>query len=204
MNRFFAFVISMLSTVTVPAQNNVQDTAGPVATTVEDRRNKVAILPFTFLKDGEPASEEASMEIQNECFALFTKRPGIYSFLPTRRTDVLLHKAGITKATLINYTMDELCKVLGVQYIVDGAVSLVKTSSTSYGNSNYNNKGDDNKQSSSYATHTQNYQTTVDFKIYNDQGETIYNQNRKAFWNMADSYKDALEYVVKRSPLYTK
>lgn len=174
-----------------------------------DPRNKVAILPFTFTKDGEVASEEVGVQVQNECYALLSKHAGVYTILPTRRTDVLLNKAGITRTTINNYTMDEICKVLGVEYIVDGTVSQNKTTQTSYGNSTYNEKkkDDDKKTSgttSNYQTNTQNYQTSLDLKIYNNKGATIYSQNRKAFWNTADAYKNTLEYLIKRCPLYTK
>lgn len=180
----------------------------------EDRRNKVAILPFGFIKDGEATSEDVGIGVQNECYALFTKHQGIYKFEPARKIDVLLNKAGITRATIMNYTMDELCKILGVEYIVAGTINMNKTTQTNSNNSSYNNKDEGNKRkddkskstgsSYSYSTSTQNYQTSLDFKIYNDKGETVYNQNRKAFWSSGDAYKNALEYVVKRSPLYTK
>jgi alpha-amylase/alpha-mannosidase (GH57 family) len=44
----------------------------------------------------------------------------------------------------------------------------------------------------------------MDLKIYNEKAQIVYNQNRKAFWNTEDAYKNTLEYLIKRSPLYTK
>ncbi|HWV69164.1 hypothetical protein [Chitinophaga sp.] len=88
-----------------------------------------------------------------------------------------------------------------------------RTTQTSYGNTSYSGKteqkdnSDDKKSSgsaSSSSTSVQNYQTTMDMKIYNDKSDIIYNQNRKAFWNTGDAYKNTMEYLVKRCPLYSK
>lgn len=199
-------VAAATSPTPAPADNQ------PAAT--GDSRNKVAILPFTFTKDGQAAPEEVSMQVQNECYALLSRHSGVYTVLEPRRTDVLLNKANITRATIMNYTMDEIAKILGVEYIVDGMVTQNRTSQTSYGSSSYQNKNKDNDKkdddkkssgsSSTYATTQQNYQSTLDLKIYNDKGATIYSQNRKAFWNTEDAYKSALEYLIKRCPLYTR
>lgn len=199
-------VAEATSPTPAPADNQ------PAAT--GDSRNKVAILPFTFTKDGQAAPEEVSMQVQNECYALLSRHSGVYAVLEPRRTDVLLNKANITRATIMNYTMDEIAKILGVEYIVDGMVTQNRTSQTSYGSSSYQNKNKDNDKkdddkkssgsSSTYATTQQNYQSTLDLKIYNDKGATIYSQNRKAFWNTEDAYKSALEYLIKRCPLYTR
>lgn len=178
-----------------------------------ERRNKVAVLPFSFVKDGQNAAQEVSDEIQNELYALLSKHSGVYTVVSPRATNVLLTKAGITKANMLNYTMSDICQVLGVEFIIDGMITQNRTTQTSYGNTTYSDKtrqkenSDDKKSSgtaSTSSTSTQNYQTTMDMKIYNDKSEIVYNQNRKAFWNTADAYKNTMEYLVKRCPLYTK
>lgn len=184
-----------------------------VASTGTDRRNKVAILPFSFIKDGQPAAQEISEEIQNECHAMLSKHAGMYEIVSPRAINVKLSKAGISRANILNYSMSELCETLGVEYILDGMITQNRTTQTSYGNSTYTNKENDNDKSgkkkgsgtsSSYATNVQNYQTVMDMKIYNDKSEIIYNQNRKAFWNTEDAYKNTMEYLLKRSPIYNK
>jgi hypothetical protein len=194
-----------------PAQSST--TPQPATAPAEDTRNKVAILPFSFVKDGQNAAQEVSEEIQNECYALLSKHQGIYTVVSPRATNVKLNKAGITRANMLNYTMAEICQVLGVEFIVDGMITQNKTTQTSYGNSTYSSKSktDDNSKDkksngyeSSYSTNTQNYATVMDMKIFNNKSEIVYNQNRKAFWNTADAYKNTMEYLVKRCPLYTK
>lgn len=194
------------------AANNVQ-AATAVPESNEDRRNKVAILPFSFLKDGQPSAQEVSDEVQNELFAMLSKHSGVYAVLSPRATNVKLNKAGITKANMLNYTMAEICQVVGAEYVIDGTITQNRTTQTSYSNTSYNDKtkqkeNSDDKKTSGYAssssTSVQNYQTTMDMKIYNDKSDIIYNQNRKAFWNTGDAYKNTMEYLVKRCPLYSK
>jgi len=205
------FASGRVETINAPAAN-VQ-AAAAVPENNEDRRNKVAILPFSFIKDGQPAAQEVSDEIQNELFAMLGKHSGVYTVLSPRATNVKLNKAGITKANILNYTMAEICQVVGAEYVIDGMITQNRTTQTNYANTSYNDKtkqndNSDDKKTSGYAssssTSVQNYQTTMDMKIYNDKSDIIYNQNRKAFWNTGDAYKNTMEYLIKRSPLYSK
>ncbi|RFM26906.1 hypothetical protein [Deminuibacter soli] len=200
--------------VSQPAANSTP-VAAPAQpqSTAEDRRNKVAILPFKFIEDGQNAAQEVSEEVQNECYDMLSKHAGVYTVISPRATNVKLNKAGITRETIMNYTMEEISTILGVEYIVSGMVTMNKTTQSNYGSGSYssstkdNTKTDGQKSSgygSTYSTSTQNYQTVMDFKIFNDKSEIVYNQNRKAFWPQRDAYKATLEYLLKRCPLYTK
>ncbi|ACU59548.1 hypothetical protein [Chitinophaga pinensis] len=176
---------------------------------MEDTRNKVAILPFSFVKDGQNLAEEVSEEVQNECYAMLGKHAGVHTLMSPRATNVALNKAGINRSNIKNYSMSELCQILGVEYVIDGMISQNRTTQTNYGTTSYSDKSkdDDKKKSgtaSTYSTNVQNYQTVMDMKIYNEKSEIIYNQNRKAFWQTEDAYKNTLEYLIKRCPLYTK
>lgn len=187
-----------------PATTNAAITA--------DRHNKIAILPFSFLTDGQPG-EELGLKVQNECFALLSSHSGDKKLLDNHTTNALLIKAGVTSQNIAGYTMDEICTMLGVEYVISGMVTMDKTSQTNY-NSNTQStsatrKKDAGKSSSSSygsssSTSTQNYSTTLALNIYNDKGENIYSKDRKAFWNLQDAYKSTLEYLIKRSPVYQK
>lgn len=183
-------------------------TANLPTSTKEERRDKVAILPFAFMRDGQPAEDQLSMTVQDQVADILTRHAGTRTILPPRRTNVLLNKAGITRATIMNYTMDELCGILGVEFIVDGAISVNRTSQTSYSsNSGTEKKKDDDKKTysnSGYATTEQNYASNTELRIYNDAGTTVYNQNRNSMLNSQDSYKLTVEYLLKRCPLYSK
>lgn len=182
-----------------------------------DHHNKVAVLPISFLKDGESASDDISLKVQNETYSFLSKHAGIMTVIDPRTTNALLIKAGINKETIKGYTMDDLCNILGVEYVVDGIVSINKTTQTNItsGNSNttYSSKNNDknnqyksNEKSSGsvVSTSTQNYETSLTLSIYNDKGTSVYSQERRSFWNTQDAYKSTLEYLLKRCPLYSK
>ncbi len=177
---------------------------------LEDHHNKVAILPFGFIRDGLPADDAVGEQVQNECYAFMSKHAGVYTILPPRTTNAQLIKAGINRQTIKGYTMEDICNVLGVEYVVDGLVTLNKTTQTvSQSNSgSTKSKDDDGKDrkynSYSYGTSTQNFQTKLSLAIYNDKGTAVYDHDRTAFFNTQDAYTNTLEYLLKRSPLYTK
>lgn len=173
-----------------------------------ERRNKIAILPFSFIRDGQASAEAISEQVQNECYAYLSKHAGTRTILQPRTTNVILTRAGINQETIKSYTMDEICQLLGVEYVVEGTVAVNTTSQTvSQSNSGTIKDKDSNKKkynSYSYGTSTQNYKTSLTLNMFNDKGESVYSQVRTSFWNTADAYKSTLEYLLKRSPLYSK
>ena len=122
--------------------------------------------------------------------------------------------------------MGEICNILGVEFIVQGVVSVEKTTQQNY-NSYYetsknkgNNKayidskghlvgnpmndGKTQSYGSSSSTSVQNYATSMTINIYNDKGDNIFSQDHTSFWNTQDAYKITLKYLAKRMPLYKK
>lgn len=183
----------------------------PVAGNMEAHHNKVAFLPFSYVKDGQPTDDALGDQVQQEAFSFLSKHAGFFQLLDPRTTNALLIKAGVTKDNIKGYTMDDLCNILGVEYVVDGMVNQNKTTQTvqsnTYGQTKEKNDDDKKKKnysSSTYGTATQNYQTVLSLGIYNDKGVTVYNQQRTSFWPTLDAYKNTLEYLLKRTPLYTK
>lgn len=190
-----------------PAQSQAA-TSAPQGS-LEDHHNKVAILPFAFIRDGQPADDAISEQVQNECYSYMSKHSGVFSILPPRTTNALLIKAGVTRETIKGYTMEDICNLLGVEYVVDGTVNMNKTTQTTYQSNSgqVKSKNDDKDRkynSSTYGTATQNYQTKLSLAIYNDKGTSVYDQERTSFWNTQDAYSNTLEYLLKRTPLYTK
>ncbi len=200
------------SNPSTPVQNAVPATPAVMPVSTEDRRNKIAILPFSFLKDGQNLPQEASDEIQNECFARLSEHSGTYKVVNPRATNVILAKAGIDKSNMVKYSMAEICQMLGVEYVVDGMINQNNTSESSSGNRSYDFKKDDRKSnndkmsgSSSYSSNvSKEYETFTTINIYNDKSENIYSQRRKALFSTVGAYKNTLGYLLKRSPLYTK
>ncbi|WP_295129443.1 hypothetical protein [uncultured Chitinophaga sp.] len=190
-------------------------TAGaPAAVAPEDHRNKIAILPFAFITDGQPAADQVGEKAQSECFAMLSKHAGLNTVLDTRTTNALLIKAGINNSNIKGFTMDDICNILGVEYVIEAVVTVDKTTQTAYSSSSgtattktdpkNTNNSKDRYSGSTFATNTQNYKNVVLLNVYNDQGSNVYSQERQSFFNTDDAYKNALEYLLKRSPVYHK
>ncbi|RZL34673.1 MAG: hypothetical protein EOP00_31195 [Pedobacter sp.] len=174
-----------------------------------DRRNKIAILPFAFIRDSESSGEEMSYKVQNEAYAYLTSHSVGYTILDPRTTDALLIKAGITRDKMAGFTMDEICKVLGVEYIIDGTVSInkgVATSSTSGGVTIKKENDQKTKASNSSSTvSAQTYITTITLNVFNDKNTSLFNETHRALLASTDgSYAVTLHYLLKRTPFYKK
>ncbi|HZZ76764.1 MAG TPA: hypothetical protein VFE04_12580, partial [Puia sp.] len=115
-----------------------------------------------------------------------------------------LYKAGIHKNNMKGYTMDDLCKTLGVEYVVEGVVTVNKSGVSSHQSKTTDKSGDGSKQTSAHGTAEQEYETTVQLSIYNDKGSPVFNQDRKSILSGQGAYKSTIEYLLKRSPLYSK
>lgn len=185
-----------------------QSSAAPASSV--NHHNRVAILPFAVVMDGQLTANEVGEHVQNDCYAIMSKHAGVYTILNPRTTNALLIKAGVTAENIKGFTMEDLANILGVEYVVDCMVSVNKTSeSVSQSNSgelkNKNKNSSDQKFNTySYGTATQNYKTNLALSMYDDKGNSVYTQNRNSFWSTQDAYKATLEYLLKRSPLYTK
>lgn len=188
---------------------------------LKDHHNKVAILPFAFIKNQDDGSIAMSKKIQQETFTVFNSHKGMLTFQDIMTTNRLLSKAGIGANDEQNYSMGELCDILGVEYVIQGLVAVEATSQSSYSSSNTNIQTNNKKpaktfvgklfddsgtnvKSGSYSSTTQNYTTTITMNIFNDKGDTIFTKDHESFWETEDAYKITLTYLAKRTPLYTK
>ena len=187
--------------------------SGKAASSSENHHNKVAILPFAFVRDGQSTIDELSIKAQTECFSYLSKHAGVFTIIEPRTSNALLIKAGVNSENIKGYTMDEICNLLGVEYVIDGLVTVDKKSMSSTGSSQYKSTPSNNGKSSSStqkasaysnSTTTENYQSSLTLSIYNDKGTSVFSQERKSFFTTVDAYKSALEYLLKRSPLYGK
>jgi len=193
---------------------------------LEDHHNKVAVLPFAYIKDQHEGDPVMTNKIQAETFALLSKHRGGLTYQSTNDTNALLIKSGVTNNNIQGYTMGEICTILGVEYVIQGMVSVEKTTQQNINTyaETTKNKGNnkayindqghlvgnplENGKSQSYgssiSTNTQNYATSMTMNVFNDKGDNIYSQDHTAFWQTQDAYKVTLKYLAKRMPLYKK
>lgn len=191
---------------------------------LEEHHNKVAVLPFGYIKDQETSNPTMQKKIQMETYTIFKKKAVSLKFQDPLTTNALLAKAGVTNNNLEGFTMGEIANILGVEYIVQGLVSIEKTSVTSFSNTTTNSKnkkennahvdkkghiiGDiwnTNKRktnSSTFGSSTQNYATNITMNIYTDKGDNLFTKDHQSFWNTQDAYKITLTYLAKRTPIF--
>jgi len=195
------------STVQVRQKDPVSMIASP-----DEHHNRIAILPFSFLLDNQQGAAEIGIKAQQDAYNLLSQHSSGYTILDPRTTNAALLQAGVTREKLIGFTMKNLGDILGAEYIIDGTVSQTKayTTSSTFGSSSATVKTDGNRakatgSGSSSSESQQQYDVSVTLQIYMDNNVSIYNNTHKAFWTNTDgSYTGPLEFVLKRSPLYTK
>lgn len=189
-----------------------------------DHHNKVAILPFGFIKDQSDGSDAMSTKIQEESYTVFVKYSGGLQFQEPRNTNALLIKAGVQNNNIQGFTMGEICDILGVEFVIQGTVTVQKTSqmnvgttstSTKKNGSAYINKdgeligniwgnGKSKSTTVGVSSNIQNYSSSIQVNIYNDKGNSIFSRDHASFWNSQDAYKITLKYLAKKSPFYKK
>jgi TolB-like protein len=199
---------------TSSSSGNMRNDALEMTPRPSDHHNKIAILPFSYLIDNQPGADQLAIKAQQDTYAFLSKHSAGYTLLDPRTTNSLLAKGGVTRDRMMNFTMKEICDILGVEYVLEGTVTQNKgyqTSST-FSTDNTKIKRDDNNNvkgisgsDSSYGNSVQRYDVSVGLNIYMDNNVSIFNQSHKAFLSNTDgSYSDPLEYLLKRCPLYRK
>lgn len=177
-----------------------------------ERKGKLAILPFGFVtNDAGIPTDGMSHNLQQSCADALTRDAARISVQDPMQTNALLAKNNVDVKNAILLDPKDLAGMLGVEFVVYGTTNLINKGSSTYGSDSttYKEKKDKGKNSgtsysSNVSTTTVNYETTVDIKIYNDQGSNVYNNNRQSFGSQLDSYIETIRYIMKRSPFGSK
>ena len=175
-----------------------------------DHHNKIAVLPFTYIRDGEQKKNDAmERKVQQELVSVMQNHVGILKIQTTSETNALLAKSGINDENFIQFTMPEIANLLGVEYVIQSTLTINQQGSTTYSSSTATmNKNDDKKKVTGYSSSSSStqlqFQTSVDMTIFNDKGEMVWSQSKESFWPTEDAYEQTLKYLLKRSPVYSK
>jgi TolB-like protein len=180
-----------------------------------DHHNKVAVMPFGYINSQQETNAEMGYKVQDECYTYLSSKAATLSIQDPSTTNALLGKANVTPENVRSFTMQELCNILGVEYLLRGTITTNLTSTTSSGNATYNQKdksGSTDKSGSSSSkssgsvytsnSSSQNFQTAVLMEIYTDDGKKVFGQDRTSFWQTIDAYKSTIQYLLKKSPIY--
>lgn len=207
--------VENITAPSTPAQNAPAGTSAEKKTipvvSEADMRNKVAVLPFVFLKQNEDGGDAISYKVQDDAYSFLSKHSGVYTYVDPRTANALLLKAGVNKSNIMGYTMNELCSILGVEYLVTGTVTQTKAASTSSGYNNTTVKTDEKNSNkgtvsgSSSSSSYDYYGMSVAVEIFNNKNTQVFSESHKRALNSTTAdYLDPLHYVLKRSPLYQK
>ncbi len=209
------FASGRVEVINAPGVQQPAAGAPAPAAASSSRKGKIAVLPFRFLADNQSVDEEVGYLVQNEAFSYLQKHSAGYRLQDPNTTNALLLKAGVTLANVRGYTPADLCNILDVEVIVQGTINQTRGAATTYSsgsttrNTQYNTGKNNNKTktttygSGSSSTY-QNYKTSVTLGLFTESGTALFSQDHTAFWNTADAYKNAIQYLLKRSPVYTK
>lgn len=184
--------------------------SSPPASTAEQRKNKIAVLPFEILSnDPSLITDAMSRQVQLSCVnELRGIRPQLIIQDPNI-TNSLLAKNNLSAASLSTRTPQEWSEFLGVEYVIMGAYSIQNKGTVSRGStyqSTNSQKKDDGQKKSTYkygggtSYTTTSYDTKVTLNIYHD-GSSVYSNTRSPAFGSLDSYQPALKYMLKRTPL---
>lgn len=181
-------------------------------------KNKIAVLPFEFVTN-EPGMTLESMRIliQTNTANIVKKEYKLLSLQDPLTTNSILSKNNITHENFASYSPEEIAQLLEVEFVILGLINIVNEGSSTYGSSVQSYKENTNAQNNSGNKKTTstavssgnsktktNYDTTVDFRLFNDKGESLYSESRHAFGSSIDSYRSSIEYMVKRTPFGSK
>lgn len=175
-----------------------------------DHHNKIAVLPFTYIRDGEQKKNDAmERKVQQELVSVMQNHVGVLKIQPTSETNALLAKAGINDENFIQFTMPEIANLLGVEYIVQSILTISEegATTTTTGSTRVKaNESRDKLRGSTYNTSSTQlkFDTSVDMSLYNDRGELVWTQSKQSFWPNEDAYQQTLKFLLKRSPIYSK
>lgn len=174
---------------------------------VQSHHNLVAVLPFEYMNTGGNRDDKMGLKVQSDCYTYLRKRAKLFTIQDPMTTNALLVKNNLSVDNLIGLTPQEMANLLGVEYVVYGSVVISQTSVTNISSNSYNGKTNGNKYRSTNfgsSSSTANFNTNVDLKIYTDQGQSVYADTHDSFWPAENAYEITLNYLIKRTPLYSK
>lgn len=167
--------------------------------------NKVAILPLSFSGDGNPVQmDEMKYRLQELVADFLDKSARELIIQDPIETNVLLRENELSDANIQSVSPKELAEILGVEYVVIGNVLQLYGDKITSINSQTNAKNKNQTNQNGVINSSQQIQTDVRITIYNDKGNRIFNQTRHSLLTTPNAYKNALHYILKRTPLYKR
>ena len=163
--------------------------------------NTIAVLLVPFLNtENQRSSAEMAKIAQNDIYnRLIDKTSNIFPLQvqDIRTTNSLLKKSGIDYTEIDEIPIEDLSNILGVDNVL--ACKVNYTMSITSGTYVI---GDDDFFST-ISEEDKSFAYTIYFDLYK-KNVKIYSKTRQPFFNMQDSWIDSVNYLLKRSPIYTR
>ncbi|WP_147473889.1 hypothetical protein [Chryseobacterium nematophagum] len=164
------------------------------------KKNTIAVLPIPyFTSNTSNISKGLSQEAQNYLYKEIIERASNITPLTVqdiRTTNNLLKKAGIDYNNIEEIAIEDLQSILGVDNVLAVKINCTENILYSYVT----------KKVCGYI-HTERIQTgmSIEHKVYFDvykHNNKVYSKVRTPFLEFRTSWKDAVIYLLKRSPIY--
>jgi len=191
----------------VPSSQEGSSDTSPEGNSLQSHQNLVAVLPFDYMNSGGTRDEKMGLKVQSDCYGYLRKKAASFNIQDPMTTNAILVKNNLQIDNLIGLTPQEMANLLEVEYVVYGTVVISQTSVTNTNSNLYSGKSNGNRYKSSNfgsSSSTANFNTNVDLKIYNDHGQNVYADTHESFWPDENAYSITLQYLIKRTPLYSK
>ena len=193
-------------------------TTNASTTTAAERKNKLAVLPFTMVSNDQGLMSEAmSGQIQHAAINSFKKNTRQIMVQDPMTTNAILLKNNLDPNSIKTMMPQKVAEILGVEFVVYGTANISFEGTRSYGTSSTTyqdkNKKDKNKEdekssgkefTSNSSSTTSNYDTSIELNIFSDAGSNLYSVSRNAFGSSLDTYDGTLNYLIKRCPWGSK
>lgn len=176
------------------------------------RPNTVAILPIPFVNSrNHTGSEEMAKFAQGDVYSRLARDAQRIplEIQDIRDTNDLLRRAGIDYRNIDEIPIGDLHKILGVDNIIASKVSYTTSSvetTDHFGDSRTRNtrRG---TYTDNYSTQTKEEETKYQYLVYLDiykNTAKIYTRTRQPLLSTKNSWTDAMVYLFRRSPIYSK
>lgn len=176
-------------------------------TSICTSEEKVAILPIVYISEyASNRAEEMPYFLQSLTYNFLAGNTAGLKLQDPSETNALLLKHKIQPSDYRRFSPKELAQILQVSYVLTGTVmqETVGTHSSHHTTREYGRRERRiDREQRSHGRTREEIDTQIAIDIYTQGGERIYSKSRKSVLSDADSYKNGIHYLLKRSPLYS-
>ncbi len=220
-NLIFTTILFLTTIPFLSAQNVPENTlasvtemtslnATPAFEVQEIQQNTIAVLPTYFILE-DNFNKSYSQRVQSYILDLLSRKRRKISVRPAnqRKVNSALYKANLTPEDIHNMPVEDLCKMMGTEYIMVSEVTKIfegMDEDTQFGATSNENgvAGAINKDQE------KDYVTSTHIWIYDNNGEVVFEKTVRPFNIGAhihfenEAWKGQVKNLVKKMPFYKR